>query len=109
MGERRPTDPNWRLFPLQMLQERAPEGTTLNFVEDKLSTLEKVIKEPSLDRWNLFLGACCFGIDIPLVNIYTNDHIGRSKEVKGSSSNTNKATLTKVMSDRTATVSMILL
>jgi len=40
---------------LKMLQERVEDGTTLNFVEDKLSTLEKVIKEPSLDQWNLYL------------------------------------------------------
>mmetsp|Transcript_40753 Transcript_40753/g.68249 ORF Transcript_40753/g.68249 Transcript_40753/m.68249 type:complete len:338 (+) Transcript_40753:127-1140(+) len=39
---------------LKTLQEGA-SGAALHFVEDKLSTLQKVIKEPALDDWNLYL------------------------------------------------------
>jgi hypothetical protein len=41
---------------MQTLQEGAGRAA-LHFVEDKLSTLQKVIKEPALDDWNLYLGA----------------------------------------------------
>ena len=39
---------------LEMLQERHPD-TRYHFVEDKFSTLEKVIACPSLEDWNLYL------------------------------------------------------
>ncbi|KAJ3678567.1 hypothetical protein LUZ60_002370 [Juncus effusus] len=32
------------------------EGLILHFVEDRLATLKNVIKEPALDKWNLYLG-----------------------------------------------------
>ncbi|PIN18592.1 hypothetical protein CDL12_08746 [Handroanthus impetiginosus] len=42
---------------LKQLQDM-PEhlGLTLHFVEDRLATLKNVIKEPELDKWNLYLG-----------------------------------------------------
>lgn len=42
---------------LKQLQSK-PEhsGLTLHFVEDRLATLKNVIKEPQLDKWNLYLG-----------------------------------------------------
>eukprot|EP00241_Pyramimonas_parkeae_P012464 CAMPEP_0114246426 /NCGR_PEP_ID=MMETSP0058-20121206/12454_1 /TAXON_ID=36894 /ORGANISM="Pyramimonas parkeae, CCMP726" /LENGTH=264 /DNA_ID=CAMNT_0001359607 /DNA_START=239 /DNA_END=1033 /DNA_ORIENTATION=+ len=40
---------------LKMLQEDKGIGAELHFVEDKLSTLEKVLKDPGLDKWNLYL------------------------------------------------------
>lgn len=42
------------LKKLQKLPEH--QGLTLHFVEDRLATLKNVIKEPELDRWNLYLG-----------------------------------------------------
>ncbi|KAL2478748.1 hypothetical protein Fot_47762 [Forsythia ovata] len=42
------------LKQLQNMPEH--EGLTLNFVEDRLATLKNVIKEPELDKWNLYLG-----------------------------------------------------
>uniref|UniRef100_A0A453QI21 Uncharacterized protein n=1 Tax=Aegilops tauschii subsp. strangulata TaxID=200361 RepID=A0A453QI21_AEGTS len=42
---------------LQQLQEMPQhQGLTLHFVEDRLATLKNVIKEPALDKWNLYLG-----------------------------------------------------
>lgn len=41
---------------LQQLQQMPQhQGLTLHFVEDRLATLENVIKEPALDQWNLYL------------------------------------------------------
>eukprot|EP00238_Polyblepharides_amylifera_P002717 CAMPEP_0196580380 /NCGR_PEP_ID=MMETSP1081-20130531/28593_1 /TAXON_ID=36882 /ORGANISM="Pyramimonas amylifera, Strain CCMP720" /LENGTH=263 /DNA_ID=CAMNT_0041900231 /DNA_START=251 /DNA_END=1042 /DNA_ORIENTATION=+ len=40
---------------LSMLQENVGNGRELHFVEDKLSTLQKVIQDSSLDAWNLYL------------------------------------------------------
>ncbi|KAM3206846.1 hypothetical protein ACQJBY_062173 [Aegilops geniculata] len=41
---------------LQQLQEMPQhQGLTLHFVEDRLATLKNVIKEPALDKWNLYL------------------------------------------------------
>eukprot|EP00252_Welwitschia_mirabilis_P005317 TRINITY_DN1581_c0_g1_i4.p1 TRINITY_DN1581_c0_g1~~TRINITY_DN1581_c0_g1_i4.p1 ORF type:complete len:239 (+),score=60.79 TRINITY_DN1581_c0_g1_i4:254-970(+) len=42
---------------LKELQNR-PEhsGLELHFVEDRLATLQNVIKEPQLNKWNLYLG-----------------------------------------------------
>ena len=41
---------------LQQLQQMPQhQGLTLNFVEDRLATLKNVIREPALDRWNLYL------------------------------------------------------
>jgi hypothetical protein len=31
-----------------------------SFIEDRLATLKNVIKEPALDKWNLYLGKSCF-------------------------------------------------
>ncbi|KAG1354869.1 hypothetical protein COCNU_07G009810 [Cocos nucifera] len=42
------------LKKLQAMPEH--DGLTLHFVEDRLATLKNVIKEPALDRWNLYLG-----------------------------------------------------
>ncbi|KAK1283342.1 hypothetical protein QJS10_CPB21g00406 [Acorus calamus] len=42
------------LKQLQAKPEHA--GLTLHFVEDRLATLKNVIKEPALDKWNLYLG-----------------------------------------------------
>lgn len=42
---------------LKQLQKRSEhQGLTLHFVEDRLATLKNVIKEPELDKWNLYLG-----------------------------------------------------
>ncbi|XP_045798186.1 uncharacterized protein LOC123892567 [Trifolium pratense] len=42
---------------LKQLQKRPEhQGLTLHFVEDRLATLKNVIKEPELDKWNLYLG-----------------------------------------------------
>ncbi|KAK2361983.1 ribosomal RNA small subunit methyltransferase G [Trifolium repens] len=42
---------------LKQLQNRPEhQGLTLHFVEDRLATLKNVIKEPELDKWNLYLG-----------------------------------------------------
>ncbi|XP_027349085.1 uncharacterized protein LOC113860776 isoform X4 [Abrus precatorius] len=42
---------------LKQLQKKPEhQGLTLHFVEDRLATLKNVIKEPELDRWNLYLG-----------------------------------------------------
>jgi len=42
---------------LQQLQQMPQhQGLTLHFVEDRLATLKNVIKEPALDKWNLYLG-----------------------------------------------------
>eukprot|EP00854_Cymbomonas_tetramitiformis_P030063 gene30063-37535_t len=39
-----------------MLEEDAKlTGATLHFVEDKISTLEKVCTVSALDHWNLYL------------------------------------------------------
>jgi hypothetical protein len=35
--------------------ERGGEGVSLVFVEDKLSTLQKVLTMPELDAWQLYL------------------------------------------------------
>ncbi|XP_044960047.1 uncharacterized protein LOC123411172 isoform X2 [Hordeum vulgare subsp. vulgare] len=41
---------------LQRLQEMPQhQGLTLHFIEDRLATLKNVIKEPALDKWNLYL------------------------------------------------------
>ncbi|KAL2649328.1 hypothetical protein R1flu_017456 [Riccia fluitans] len=41
---------------LKKLQGRAEhQGLTLHFVEDRLATLRNVIKDPELDKWNLYL------------------------------------------------------
>ncbi|PNH07152.1 hypothetical protein TSOC_006401 [Tetrabaena socialis] len=40
---------------LAALAGRHPDAAALVFVEDKLSTLEKVIKDPSLSAWQLYL------------------------------------------------------
>ncbi|XP_062189857.1 uncharacterized protein LOC133892885 isoform X2 [Phragmites australis] len=41
---------------LQQLQQMPQhQGLTLHFVEDRLATLKNVIKEPALDKWNLYL------------------------------------------------------
>ncbi|XP_010918743.1 uncharacterized protein [Elaeis guineensis] len=42
------------LKKLQAMPEH--DSLTLHFVEDRLATLKNVIKEPALDRWNLYLG-----------------------------------------------------
>ncbi|XP_020219429.1 uncharacterized protein LOC109802460 isoform X1 [Cajanus cajan] len=41
------------LKKLQKMPEH--QGLTLHFVEDRLTTLKNVIKEPELDNWNLYL------------------------------------------------------
>ncbi|XP_024529833.1 uncharacterized protein LOC9651482 isoform X2 [Selaginella moellendorffii] len=42
---------------LKQLQSRPEhQGMILHFVEDRLATLHNVIKDPALDRWNLYLG-----------------------------------------------------
>ncbi|XP_023639450.1 uncharacterized protein LOC17889958 isoform X3 [Capsella rubella] len=42
---------------LKLLQNKPEhQGLTLHFVEDRLATLKNVIKEPELDKWNLYLG-----------------------------------------------------
>ncbi|XP_027188834.1 uncharacterized protein [Cicer arietinum] len=42
---------------LKQLQKRPEhQGLTLHFVEDRLATLKNVIKDPELDKWNLYLG-----------------------------------------------------
>ncbi|CAA2970550.1 Ribosomal RNA small subunit methyltransferase G [Olea europaea subsp. europaea] len=42
---------------LKQLQDMPEhQGLTLHFVEDRLATLKNVIKEPELDKWNLYLG-----------------------------------------------------
>ncbi|CAL9237106.1 unnamed protein product [Arabidopsis halleri] len=42
---------------LKLLQDKPEhQGLTLHFVEDRLATLKNVIKEPELDKWNLYLG-----------------------------------------------------
>jgi len=42
---------------LQQLQQMPQhQGLTLHFIEDRLATLKNVIKEPALDKWNLYLG-----------------------------------------------------
>ncbi|XP_057497161.1 uncharacterized protein LOC130781827 [Actinidia eriantha] len=42
---------------LKLLQKKPEhQGLTLHFVEDRIVTLKNVIKEPELDRWNLYLG-----------------------------------------------------
>ncbi|KAM0927678.1 hypothetical protein ACQ4PT_002693 [Festuca glaucescens] len=41
---------------LQQLQQMPQhQGLTLHFIEDRLATLKNVIKEPALERWNLYL------------------------------------------------------
>ncbi|KAG2641542.1 uncharacterized protein LOC120669413 [Panicum virgatum] len=41
---------------LQQLQQMPQhQGLTLHFIEDRLATLKNVIKEPALDKWNLYL------------------------------------------------------
>ncbi|KAG8080786.1 hypothetical protein GUJ93_ZPchr0007g6132 [Zizania palustris] len=41
---------------LQQLQQMPQhQGLKLHFVEDRLATLQNVIKEPALDQWNLYL------------------------------------------------------
>ncbi|KAG0542644.1 hypothetical protein BDA96_02G122600 [Sorghum bicolor] len=41
---------------LQQLQQMPQnQGLKLHFVEDRLATLKNVIKEPALDKWNLYL------------------------------------------------------
>ncbi|KAH0924977.1 hypothetical protein HID58_017233 [Brassica napus] len=41
---------------LKLLQNKPEhQGLTLHFVEDRLATLKNVIKEPELDKWNLYL------------------------------------------------------
>ncbi|XP_044366355.1 uncharacterized protein [Triticum aestivum] len=41
---------------LQQLQEMPQhQGLTLHFIEDRLATLKNVMKEPALDKWNLYL------------------------------------------------------
>ncbi|TKV96065.1 hypothetical protein SEVIR_9G405200v4 [Setaria viridis] len=41
---------------LQQLQQMPQhQGLTLHFIEDRLATLNNVIKEPALDKWNLYL------------------------------------------------------
>ncbi|CAA2988555.1 uncharacterized protein LOC111385513 [Olea europaea subsp. europaea] len=41
---------------LKQLQDMPEhQGLTLHFVEDRLATLKNVIKEPELDKWNLYL------------------------------------------------------
>ncbi|CAI9764853.1 unnamed protein product [Fraxinus pennsylvanica] len=42
------------LKQLQNMPEH--QGLTLHFVEDRLASLKNVIKEPELDKWNLYLG-----------------------------------------------------
>ncbi|KAH6757833.1 hypothetical protein C2S51_038630 [Perilla frutescens var. frutescens] len=42
---------------LKQLQEMPEnQGLTLHFVEDRFATLKNVIKEPELNKWNLYLG-----------------------------------------------------
>lgn len=42
---------------LKKLQSQSEhQGLILHFVEDRLATLHNVIKEPFLDKWNLYLG-----------------------------------------------------
>ncbi|KAH9550255.1 hypothetical protein CY35_10G062800 [Sphagnum magellanicum] len=41
------------LKKLQNLPEH--QGLTLHFVEDRLATLQNVVKDPELDQWNLYL------------------------------------------------------
>ncbi|KAF2604697.1 hypothetical protein F2Q70_00024690 [Brassica cretica] len=41
---------------LKLLQNKPEhQGLKLHFVEDRLATLKNVIKEPGLDKWNLYL------------------------------------------------------
>ncbi|XP_066393805.1 uncharacterized protein [Miscanthus floridulus] len=41
---------------LQQLQQMPQhQGLKLHFIEDRLATLKNVIKEPALDKWNLYL------------------------------------------------------
>ncbi|CAL5090001.1 unnamed protein product [Urochloa decumbens] len=41
---------------LQQLQQMPQhQGLTLHFIEDRLATLKNVIKEPALEKWNLYL------------------------------------------------------
>lgn len=41
---------------LKLLQNKPEhQGLKLHFVEDRLATLKNVIKEPELDKWNLYL------------------------------------------------------
>lgn len=40
---------------LAMLQERHSDAAGLHFVEDKMGTLEKVVRDPRLVQWQLYL------------------------------------------------------